>query len=111
MIYGIVHLQNLTILVLTFTVVKVSIDSSIKSTQKLKEVYLKKLLEDKTKSLEMIGGSPVLVKDNVSETKEFEALQLEIKLKKELSDFGDSGISKGNKYFEYWNHCSVTGCE
>ena len=65
---------------------KASIDSSIKSISTLKSVYLKKILEVKSQTLESIGGNSVLLKDDASETKEFEALQLEISLRKQLSD-------------------------
>ena len=73
---------------------KASIDSSIKSITSLKNVYMKKIQENKSQKIETIGGSPVLLKDNVSETKEFEAVQLEISLRKQLSDLEEKEIEE-----------------
>lgn len=72
---------------------------SLKSVDSLKKVYVEAFSESKNRSIETIAGQPIIVQDDTKNTKEYELLNLEIKLRNELNVLEEDAIEE-NKLFE-----------
>ncbi len=82
-----------------FKMKKISLEKQISDVEKIQEMYTKELSKVQNKKITTLSGTPVIIGEEQKKTREFDALQLSLKLRNELTDLGQQAI-KEDKLFE-----------